>query len=78
MDLEQLLAPLRPFASVLSIFLFIALFKYLGTHPKYSKHKLVQNINKEPSRQDKIYFLKVFFGVSAVILVIVFGSILIF
>ena len=79
MDLEQL-APLRPFASVLSILLFIALFKYLGTHPKYSKYRLVQNLNlnKEYSRQDQIYILKVFVGISAVILVIIFGSILIF
>lgn len=79
MDLEQL-APLRPFGFALSIFLFIALFKYLASHPKYSQFKLVKTMEKleNPSRQDNIYILKVFVGISAVILVIIFGSILIF
>ena len=70
MDLEKL-APLRPFASVLGILAFVALFKYLADHPKYSKFKSVQTLKKleNPTRQDKIYILKVLVGVSAAILV---------
>ena len=79
MELEQL-APLRPFGFALSIFLFIALFKYLASHPKYSQFKLVKTMEKleNPSKGDKIYILKVVVGISAIILVIIFGSILIF
>ena len=70
MELEQL-APLRPFGFALSIFLFIALFKYLASHPKYSQFKFVKTMEKleNPSRGDKIYILKVVVGISALILI---------
>lgn len=70
MDLEKL-APLRPLGFVLTIVLFTALFKYLASHPKYSQFKVVKTMEKleNPSKGDKIYILKVFVGISALILI---------
>ena len=70
MDLEQL-APLRPFAFALGILVLVSLFKYLQSHPKFSQSKSVQTMAKleNPSKQDKIYILKVVIGISAAILI---------
>jgi|688.fasta_scaffold1313636_1 flagellar biogenesis protein FliO len=70
MDLEQL-APLRPVVFVLSLVLIMALFKYLQSHPKFSQFKPVQTMAKleNPTKQDKIYIVKVVVGISAAILI---------
>jgi uncharacterized membrane protein YdcZ (DUF606 family) len=75
MELEQL-KPLTPVAYVIGISLFLALFKYLKSHPKYSQLKSVQTMERmeNPSKQDTIWLWKLFggiFGAFVLVMVIV-------
>ena len=74
-DLEQL-KPFRFLAYGIGISLFLALFRYLKAHPKYSQLKSVQAMERleNPSRQDTIWLWKLFggiFGAFVLVMVIV-------
>jgi hypothetical protein len=73
-DLDQLRPSLTPLAYVIGIPLFLALFKYLKAHPKYSQLKSVQAMERmeNPSKQDKIWLWKLFAAIFVVFLLIIF------